>query len=149
MFCLVKLGFLCILFGYIMANLPCIFETKTLFWTRKIWCCNLENWNFIVVQFRSDKVSHKNNISSNPGKIKLNVTFKTQELHEVGLMSHNNDNHTASKWTLTQKKKNSNFKHSPRNYMPSGSQNRFQINPQRLSEREITILSFFQGEFTT
>ena len=39
-------------------------------------------------------------------------------------------------------KRNSNFKHSPRNYMPSGSQNRFQINSQRSPEREITILSF-------
>ena len=49
--------------------------------------------------------------------------------------------HTASKWTFTQKKMNSNLEHSPKNYMPSGSQNRFQINPWRSSEREITILS--------
>ena len=50
--------------------------------------------------------------------------------------------HTASIWTFTWKKRKSNFKHSPRNYMPSESQNMFQINPRRSSEREITILSF-------
>ena len=50
--------------------------------------------------------------------------------------------HTASKWTFTQKKRNSSFKHSPRNYMPSESQNMFQINLRRLSEQEITILRF-------
>ena len=41
----------------------------------------------------------------------------------------NKGQHTVSKWTFTQKKCNGNFKHSPRNYMPSGSQNRFWINP--------------------
>ena len=49
--------------------------------------------------------------------------------------------HTASKWTFTQKKINGNFEHSPRNYMPSGSQNRFWINHWRPSEREIAIWS--------
>ena len=42
---------------------------------------------------------------------------------------------------LPRKKRNSNFKHSPRNYMPSGSQNMFWINTARLSEREIDIWS--------
>ena len=45
--------------------------------------------------------------------------------------------HTASRWTFTQKKINGNFEHSPRNYMPSGSQNRYWINHWRPSEREI------------
>ena len=50
--------------------------------------------------------------------------------------------HTASKWTFTEKKCKSNFEHIPRNFIPSGPQNRFQINPRRSSEREIAILSF-------
>ena len=47
--------------------------------------------------------------------------------------------HTASKWTFTQKKRNSNFEHRARNFMPSGSQNMIWINPGCLSEREIAI----------
>ena len=47
--------------------------------------------------------------------------------------------HTASKWTFTKKKCNGNFDHSSKSYMPSGSQNRFWINPWRPSGREIGI----------